>query len=171
MNCITTWMRFLVWSTWSYLFSWFHCWWPSQTYCFVELMVCSKSKPQQMCGRVWLNSKLLTDIISMYSKLAKTSLNWITWYANGGNSINASDRLTRFTQHQPESFCNLVQPLFKEKEFSLLVHSGTRQPSEWMWGNRLLITGMTFQCPRSTNSGPWSDFNLFRLEQLDCSPH
>lgn len=58
-------MRFLVWSTWDYLSSWFHCCWPSQTYCFVEFMVCFKStsKSQQKCGIVWLGSKLLTDII------------------------------------------------------------------------------------------------------------
>lgn len=164
LNISTTWMGFLVWSTWDYLSSWFHCCWPSQTYCFVEFMVCSKStsKSQQKCGIVWLGSKLLTDIIKYVFQICEDffKLNYMIckwWELN--KCCWQTDKI-----HSPPA-CVFVTLQRKR------VHSGAGQPSEWMWENRLLITGMTFQYPRSTNSGPWSGFNLFRLEQLDCSPH
>lgn len=114
---------------------------------------------------------------STHSKLLRTCLNLIIWYSNGGNSINAAGRLTRFTHLWLESLWLSSTSKEKNPQSSpSILKLGSLSPMQrtncfFSLDCILLITGMTFQYPRSTNSDPWSCFNLFRLQQLDCSPH
>lgn len=95
---------------------------------------------------------------------------------NGENFVNVADRLTRFTHHWLESLWLSSTSKEKNSQTSPFILSWAafhkcRGLVASMSADCILLTiGMTFQYSRSTNSDPWSFFNLFRLQQLDGSP-
>ena len=108
----------------------------------------------------------------MYSKILRACLSLTTWHVNGENFVNVADRLTRFTHHWLESLWLNSTSKEKNSQTSLFIlswaafHKCRGLVASMSADCILLIIGMTFQYSRSTNSDPWSFFNLSDYSNL-----